>query len=524
MPSTTFIPGTVVTSTWLNEINDLALDGIKPIIFYSGSYSTLQAALTAAAGKVLVISQDYNLGSTPITVPAGTTVFAHGTTLTWTTNLTGITFTGHATLQSKWFGGTLVGPYSGTYNINGIAMYAFGTDNSPAGAPVFVQGPVIEGVTIKNWAYGGIYYGYTENGIAIHNHVYNCGYLGIAGLSARYNTFDYNIVHDIDGTGAPDRYGLFYSAAESSEISNPRAKNSTMSNNIVYNVPQWEGIDIHGDTDIMINNNNIWNCRFPIMVTRGDIAGNSTRAPKRVTVTNNNIVGKTNGAAITVTGANGYENAINIVIDGNTIENGGWDNDTSEGCIRVYNADNVQISNNILRNPYVWGIHLVTEVYGAHVFGNTIIDPNDSTYATPAGIYVGSNNVEAAIHGNYFIYQSSGTNTYVAVNSIKILNGLTGLELSIGDQYFNGIDATHLTVVLGTTTGVISRGISSEQGGAALAAGVKTVTFNKRFPYVPQVYISLTTAFNPIKVTSVTATDFSVAGTGTDQFYWKAEC
>lgn len=496
--------------------------------YRSSDYDTIQHALTAAAANVLVIEPGaYSMGSTQLTVPAGTTVTAYGATLTWSGIVTGVTFTGSTTLRSAWFGGTLEGPDGATYNGSGVAkaMYMSGTDYDPAATPPdYILGARIRDVTIHGWGFAGIWHEYTEYMDIQHCHVYLCGYVGIAGISSRYCTTDHNTIHDIDGDTAPDRYGAFYSAHESNETAHPRSIRSSMSHNIVYNVPRWEALDIHGDTDIDISSNTIYNCKYGIMVGSGDYGAVQSTAPKRVTVNANIIYCNNNGNAVTIHGAAGTpEYATGIVVSNNTITNGGFDNDPVEGCIRAYYVNDMVVCGNTIIEPYTNGIHLSHEIRSAEVYGNIIQDPQASVTATPACIYVSSNNVAAHIHGNTFRYSgNAGLNTHVAVKSIYEIGGLTGLNIKIGENQFIGIDATHLTATT-SSAGVTTDGMYSESGGAtALAAGAKTVTFTKRFPATPKVFVTCASALNPVRAHTVTTTQFEVAGTGTDTFYWTA--
>jgi hypothetical protein len=163
------------------------------------------------------------------------------------------------------------------------------------------------------------------------------------------------------------------------------------------------------------------------------------------------------------------------------------------------------------------------ESRGVVVEGNYIIDPFDSTYTVPACVAVLGNNVFATVSNNTFAYENSALGTYVATQSIRVGPGLTGLDLNIQRNSFIGLDATHLTYVEGTSTGVNSDGLMSQSGSATLSAGVVTLVFNKRFPSVPKVFATNTSDLNPVRVSAVSVTGFTIAGTGTTAFSWQAE-
>lgn len=301
-----------------------------------------------------------------------------------------------------------------------------------------------------------------------------------------------------------------------------------MSFNHVYNIPNWEAIDTHGDTDITIIGNTIENCRFGIMVLSGDTLGVESRGPKRVTVVGNTIVGVStsvwteSGGAIVVKGAP-IEYAEEIVIANNSILRGGSPNNgTSEGSIRIYDAYDVSITGNVIREPYVWGINLLRNLSAVTVSGNLIIDPHDDTTVGPACIYVNSNNVKGSIVGNTFAYKSASAGTYVAVRSIYIPSLITGLELTVGQNTFIGESATNLTFVANTTTGLSVQRLTTQSGSGALVAGTLTVVFTKVFPSTPKCFVTNTGDLNPVRVSAISATQVTFTGTGTTAFSWEA--
>lgn len=493
---------------------------LNEVVLLSNKFATLQDALNAAAGKrLIIVPGSYSMGSTTLTVGGGTEVIAHGATFTWTGNVTGVTLGD----SCKWSGGTLNGAGGGTYNAGGNAFYCYGTRGSNDSiAPTYVEGPTITDVKINGWSNAGVWLGYTRRAKIQRNWITNCGYAGIGGVSCNDAVIDANHIDTVNGSGAADWYGIFVDRLEGSETRDPRSARVKITNNSVLNVTSWEGIDTHAGEDFVIAGNTLSGCRFGIMLVVSDINGTPSLACRRVTVADNVIDGSNNGACITVQGV-AAQKATGIVLKGNVCRNGGWANDTSEGAIRVFQAQDIVINGNSLRTPYVWGINLNGDVAGIVVANNEIIDPRDNTYTTPTAIRINASNVKGLIADNTIIYESSGSGTYVAVHSIGVGGSLTGLDLDIGRHSLVGLDATHLTLLRATTTGVNASGFAQQSGTATLSAGTVSVTLPKRMPTaVYQIALS-TSANETMRWSSKTDTGFTITssnGSSTASVDW----
>jgi hypothetical protein len=249
-------------------------------------------------------------------------------------------------------------------------------------------------------------------------------------------------------------------------------------------------------------------------------------APLRCAITGNVIDGLSVGYGIVVSGAlNGStvnEYASQIVVSNNTILNHGAANGGTIGAILLQASKSTVVSGNALRNPQTLGIHINLENRGLSIVNNTITDPHDATATAPWCIRINGNNNTGLISGNTFVFDNSGLDTYVAVRAIDITTSLTGLDLTLGESQFIGIDATHLAYVQGTSTGVNASGLMTQLGTGTLSGGTLAVTFAKRFPRSPNVVIGLNDALNPIRAHTISETGFTAAGTGTDSFTWMA--
>lgn len=541
MPTTTFASGTVVTSTWLNEIDQLRFDNdgsayikhtaagtgaaarivstlLDDISYVSSNYSTLQDAVTAAAGKVLKIVGTHSLGSTTISVPADTWLDARGASFTWSGNVTGFNFTGGGGI----IGGTLTSAGGSTYNANGIAINVAGTAGAGGGdSPTYVTGITVEGVTITGWAHAGIYMGYLRNMYIRNCNISTIGYVGIGGVSCEDVWITENEIDGVAGSGAPDTYGIFVDRSEGTETQHPRSRYVYIIKNKVFNVTNWEAIDTHAGEDFIIAFNLVKGCRYGIMLVVSDVSGTPSLSCRRCTVFKNIIQGSSTGACITVQGV-AVQKAKDIIIDGNITLNGGWTNDTSEGAIRIYQILNWSVVNNSLRTPYVWGINLNGDLEGGLVANNVIVDPRDTTQTTPSGIRVNASNIAAHLTNNTFKYEDSGADTYVAVHSVSVAGSLTGLDVRLGPSVFYGIASTKLTLLLGTTTGINKTGFYEESGTTTLSAGSVNISFNKRFPSVPNAQVTMGSDLNPVRISAISETAMTVTGTGTTTIYWRA--
>ncbi len=467
----------------------------------SADFTTLQGALTAAAGKVLtILPGSYSLSST-LTVPAGTTIEAYGATLTWNVQTTGLSLGSGVRV----FGGTYVGPGGATYADAGRAIQCSGTPSgNPSTQPTFVDGPLIRDVTIRNWGGYGVLLEYCREARVLDNVIETVGYAGIGGASVEDAWIERNRIDDVAGTGAPDTYGIFCDRREGTLIQYPQSKRVRIASNIVRNVRAWEGIDTHGGEDIEIVHNHVEGCRFGIVVVGAEDSNNVRQfGARRVKIAHNTVIGSTRGAAITLGGAN----VLNIVNDHaedcqivhNIITGGGSDGDSDEGSIRVYATKRLLVEGNQLNKPRRIGIHVVFENLDVVVQNNVIVDCCDDIAASPAHIRVTGNNSKGAIVGNTNIFRDTAAATNVSVVSIEVAGELTDLDLTIRDnKRVNRRPSGDGTLIVnfGTTSGVHYH--DQKQGTATLiitnvSAVDAAVTFDEAFPgnFAPVVQLSL---------------------------------
>lgn len=499
--------------------------------------SAIQACLTAQAGKNVLFPSGYTFKiSSSLTVPANTNVVATGATITSSSQIKAVVFAN----GGSWEGGSITGPSGAAYGTAGYGMHTAGTRGaSDVIAPTYINGPRISGVTISGWNFAGIYFEYVNVGFIENCTITNIGYAGIGGVSCTDVWVRNNKIDSIIGTGAPDWYGIFIDRLEGSELRDPRSRYCHIIGNRVSNVTSWEGIDTHGGDDFEIASNFVSGCRFGIAVVGSDINGVNSLGARRVSINNNIIIGGNDGAAIVVAGAvtgvtvNQY--AEQITVSKNTIYEGGRVNDSSEGCIRAYATRDLQIVDNVLREPWRTGINLSFQNDNFMCRGNTIRDHKDTTATLPSAIAISSNNISGLIVGNVLAFDNAGASTFVAGLGISISGSLTGLDVEIGQNTHLGLTSTKLIYNEGTSTGVNASGLHRQRGKenftltSGNASTTKAVVFPKRFPSIPKT-VTLTNAgaINPggktmvLRTGSITETGFNIIAYPYDLTTWSA--
>lgn len=525
--------------------------------------TAINNALTAAVGIDLIIPPGtYKITST-LNVGANTTIYGYGATISTTAQITAMLFAnGGAVL-----GLTIVGPASGTYNANATAIKCTGTNNSPS-APTFVNAPIVRDCTIRNFGSYGVNFLYVNGGIVENCKINGIGYAGVGGVSCNDTIVTKNTISIIGpGPGNADSYGVFIDRNNgTSEAADPRSNRCVISNNSISYViatggVNGQGIDTHAGVDFTIIGNIIKGCQVGIAAVSSSISGVPQLAPKRISIIGNSIDGRDSSNnplnanyGIIISGAfNGStvnEYAESIIIQGNSILNHGATNDDLNGAIVFQGTKSSICSGNTIRNPKSYGININLENKGIVIEGNTITDPHDNTLTAPACLRVTGNFVSGIIAGNVFVFENSGLDTYVAVESIRILGSLTNLDLDLSRCTFVGVAAGHLTYQELTTTGgtnkVNSTSLYEDRGVAniSLVSGhandAISVSFNKRFPAVPtSITIHQTGGIIPggivaaLTTSAITATGFTItaypynlstwSGSGTLPVCWSVK-
>lgn len=485
--------------------------------------AAIQAALTAGAGKVVHFPAATYKVTSALSVPTNTTLSGYGATLSCTSSQFSVLSFANG---GGAYGLTIVGPASATYNANGIGITCSGTNNAPS-APTFVNAPTVKDCVISNFGAYGVFFSYVNGGLVEGCKISGIGYTGVGGVSCNDTTVTSNDIGTVGpGPGTGDAYGVFLDRNNgTSETAEPRSYRCAITNNDIRTVvatggANGQGIDTHAGVEFVIADNRISGCQVGIAVTSSVISGTPQLGPKRVTVSGNVINGLSVGYGIllsgAVSGATVNEYAEQVTIQNNVVLNHGATNDALNGGIVAQATKGCTISGNTVRNSRSVGINLNLENRGINVTGNTITDPHDNTLTAPCCLRVTGNNNTGLIGQNTFVYENAALNTYVAIESIRVASGLTGIDIDFSRSSFIGVDATHLTAQF-LSSGARYAGLFQDYGSSTIsvtntgADGITDVTFGRRFPYTPKVSFALRRPFNQGGKFPVLGIDTSVA-------------
>ena len=557
-----------VTGATVRTLLSLAGDSVNALQFMSESDKTdildetlnndvttkLQAALDSGYKHIIIPNGAYKVTS-KLTVPADVFLHGYNTTIdSSTAHFEVIEFTSGGGMR----GINLNGAGDTSLTVGSIGIKCYGTNNNPS-APTYVTGPIIDGCKIENFGEYGVKFEYVKTAIVSNCIIDEIGYAGIGGVSCEDIIVDGNIISDITQGSSTDGYGIFIDRKNGvSETENPRSYRCVITNNIVKNVDtggNGQGIDTHAGIDFVIDGNVVQGCDSGIRLAASKIGATTEELGCVRCVVSNNVVqrsltGGGENIAIGVSGAidgsTVNEYAIDNVVSGNTLVGYGNAGTASTGAVKIQATKNTIISGNVIRASSVNCLYLNLENKNLNVHGNTLIDPWDDTATAPSCIRVGGNNNTGIIKNNLFVYEDSSLGTYVAVNALRTDSSLTGLDLDISECGFIGIDASHLNNALSTTTGINTLGMFKESGTFAISVSnsaaefSQAVSFNKRFPYTPDVQLTLRHTFsvggdNPIigigngtlsqtgfTVYAKTADNGNWGGSGTINGYWMA--
>lgn len=160
------------------------------------------------------------------------------------------------------------------------AVWATGTLASP------LTDLRIEGCKFTGFADSGIWLEYVTRATVCNNTIVDVLYAGIMGLTAVDSRFDGNKVSNVvQKAPIVNTYGIALSDLDNTIAA--RSRNCTVNDNIIRDVPDWEGIDTHGGENITVTGNTVRRCARGIAM----VSGNPERvaAPTSVTVVGNTV-------------------------------------------------------------------------------------------------------------------------------------------------------------------------------------------------------------------------------------------
>jgi hypothetical protein len=316
------------------------------------------------------------------------------------------------------------------------AIYVHGVD-----AAHYITGSKIKNCQFINWGYCGILAKYVSHFDWSGNRIWNIYTAGISGSSVSYSTITKNEINNIVGT-AP-AYGIALTRANNdSLVTEPRSSEVTVSNNVVRNVTNWEGLDTHGGENITFSGNVVTDCYFGIAAgPANNTAGTVTFAPLNVNIIGNVIdSGKTDGTAhsgIVFVGAGitGTQYGTGSII-GNTIKGHGLEAVATGNALNTYTTEGLVISGNSFIDCGTYGIYITAYSLGTVITGNAFYDVWSNTTTAPIAIRsVGTNNT-LTISGNSFT-KGDNAATYSCVEAIRIGN-TSGTSVRLGQNFNNG--------------------------------------------------------------------------------------
>lgn len=469
--------------------------------------TALQAALNSGVLVVIFPPGTYKI-TTGLVVPANVWIEGNGATIvsTMTGASKAINFVNGGGARNL----KLTGPGGTTYGASNNGIDCSGTNNSP-GAPTYVTAPTLENVEVSGFGDYGIRFQYAIDAVSTNINVHDCGRVGVAGLSCEDVWIHGYHCSDIGpGTGG-DAYGVFFDRLETgNETVEPRSYRCGVIGFHIENVNasgrNGQGVDSHAGVDILFSDGVITNCDVGGAFTSSNISGSPALAPIRCRAKNITINGGHNGYGFIMVGALSggsiVQYAVDCELDLNLTGHGNDSVSVTDGSIAatlIRGTKGLRVRGNFKENESAC-IYLDRDNYAFNIQGS-FTDPHTDNFAAPSCVRVVGNNNKGYIAGT-FRYETAGLGTYVAVNSVRIESGLTGLDLDFGPSSFDGIDATHLTFTASTTTGVRYTGMMTQSANATIAVtsggadGILDVTFAKRFPYVPNIMVTLDRPFN----------------------------
>lgn len=425
----------------------------------------IAAAIAAASpGETVIfpVPEDFYQIAAPIVIDKPLTLAGYGAEIRQTTAgevVFDVTSSDVAILGLK-----ITGPQTSGSVARVVGEYLVDIHGTDGDSPI--SNIRVEDCEISLSGFYGIRLSYVNDFTVANNHIHECAYIGIGGVSSIGGTVSGNTVTDIHpGTEtvpglAWNAYGISFSRDQVALSSaKPRSSDIAITGNVVQNVPRWAGIDTHGGQRMAIAGNTVTNCNRAINVTSSSPLGVILLAPLDVTVQGNVIdstvsdgsrrVGiKFYGAGDGATVGSPPELGTGTIV-GNIIRGHGGDQTVSaEAAIDVTNSLGLIVSGNVIIESNPYGIRINNDNYGLSVTNNTIIDTWTDDLSQASAIRVASGYSTGLIANNTIIARSKSA-THVNDEAIRV-ESATGHKIQIGDNYSEA--ATYLNDLGGNMT------------------------------------------------------------------------
>ena len=431
----------------LTKVHNRMIDGASANVMDYGAVGSgttddtaaIQAALGSGAASVYIPDGTYLV--TALTVTSAMKIHGEGKLIrnaVASSYMLSISVS-NVTIDGISFDGDGAGSTISATNQSEGAIIAYGTDSTAPVVNINVRNCKIDGV-----AGFGIRMNYVSNCRIENNLIDNCGYAGALCLSAIDTVITKNKIDNINSSsGATNWYGISLTrdATQTTSVS-ARSTNCIVSNNIVSNVIQWTGIDMHAAYKCIVTDNKVYYCRDGIYA-QYDSSTEANKQPSEDVIISNNIVegrvtASENGLGIASLGLAALPNQ-RITISNNTLVGCG-SYSASNGALYISSTDHAEVKNNVAEKCirvgigisgttryctiqgnkingvkagassafYVYEDHtnLTAITFADNVFVNTT---GDSNYTPALGIFyvTGGNEV---VHIKNRIYTLSGTN------------------------------------------------------------------------------------------------------------------
>lgn len=365
---------------------------------------------------------------------------------------------------------SLTGPqcatFSGHTGENGI--FAAGVFHTNA-APTYITNFSVRNSSLTCFGAAGIQTQFIDGVIISDNEISNFPYAGVVALSDIHLIVHHNTLSNFSGTGnfQNEAYPVLISrdTDDVGELtSNPRTQFYTVDNNVIENVPTWEGLDTHSGSHGLFSNNIISNSFHCISIGASVDSGGVTYTYAPI---DNNVVGNvcdssvsdgSRGTGIPFTGAVS-EKATGTIV-GNTVRGYGTEsNTTPDGAILVRSTSGVAVTGNSILYPSPNGVVSAGDNSSLSISGNAIVDPWSNTVAVGQAIgVVTTGNNSSILVGNNTIQHLDKSATYLLTTS-------TGIAVKLGTGTSNtatlGFNSTNATAYDADADSILASGLKN---------------------------------------------------------------
>lgn len=394
-----------------------------------------------------------------VTIPPGTYT-NQGTNYIYITGKA-LTLSGYGVTMVQSNGGVRALQISGTAGsvaVEGIKFVGPSTTTTVGSRAIEVVngsvGSEFKGLTVRDclidtWGQYGIYIEFTQKFTFQGNIIQNIGYAGIMALCSQYGVIADNHIQNVIHTSGSNSYGIALSRYTASDTTTyPKSADVTVADNIIYNVPLWEGIDTHAANRVTVTGNGVYKTKFGINIlgSVGPSGGDTDGYGSRDCVVSGNVVDSrvTDGTANPGIQFVGPTPTVGTCPEyttgtcaGNTVVNHGLESSTLSGGILIKGTSGVAITGNQIRDPGYSGVMVYHTNQHFNVMGNTIIDPWSNSNTSAVGIYIRAQYNTGFLDGNSTRLGQLAGKTYKLTHGCYITSD-PSIFIRMGSNNFDG--------------------------------------------------------------------------------------